>query len=832
MNPNDPSSFLDYMKIKAVLTDKALPQIDDALLENYFTDLWTCVYSKIDNYIKVNVIKLGGKQAEVWDILRFALKGSTSILKALKFFNDIGEDDRKIAANFAEVFKKSDWDSLLFLNRQLPQERYYYVYFLFVECVYDVNSRYIPEFNKYIQHNLSKFQFNLSREDIEKIVIGALPSDVKIISVSAIPSFNNTQNSLRDYVRDSSYQQKPYYEHYENEFSKYVLGKINQNNRNMKVEQMTDPTHYDNGLFLGIWHEGVNNSCVYTSYIRDIRSKNRDKTQYHLNFDLIRLLINFKMTVTFVHNHNTRQFSYNYPSELIDISVDFDSHQFDKLPKSKILPVYNMPHDEYKGIKTKMTYPMVDIDYNLQDLIEVFNEGSTPEKNPKRCSRIRKLMSIKCQSEKVINLPTLNPNNIPECQRLPSQLNEQTCRQMLGVPWGSNISREKTKEELINGINGYIGTPKDILWNIKKDYLYHITKRFKTWFTRYPEITELIKQLARQIFAIISRELVIHPRLINPYLQLPQNLLDVLFMRNVLIDESFRQYMIEIRYKCDTTIVKAISDVESFFKGNALYSPPFLVGGMAYQHLYNNFSRLYPQENFGLPIISPDYDVSMVTSNNDVSSIEPVIIGYFQNVRLTQQDVASLNINPDFEVVNIKSLNEDELRENWAWKYLSNLNAPEEKLLGINNDYTFITTENLPERLTVRVNIITRDKRYDIYRTDHIVEFSLFKNLSSSVELSREGIHGLNVINYRELFNNNFLALNNRQRSGNIKWVLDYDRLLFLCNLNRVLANRGNPFLAAEQIAECQKLVTQKAQKDAAITRNRQLIVDFLASMK
>lgn len=840
----------DVMLVKEVLTSKVFSIIDQGLLHHYFVNLWKVILANINEFIETNRVIIDGKKAQPWDILRFGLKGGTSILKALEYIKNMKEDTEGIAHIFSLLFQKSDWDSLVCINHSLKASGLYYqVYSILLKCIVKVNEEYGNEFNLYFLSKANKFIFDLDKKDIKKIYGKTLEgSNITILGIKATPSPNG-KATFTDYERNTNYKNKAFYDPAENAFSEQYLAALISNGS--KIKYMDDKTstngtpHFDYGLKRIKCEKDIDNNYISVRFTRAIRKNRAEKipVTYTPNFDLFRIFLTYDVVVSYTENSVQKQCQRTLFSELIDISISNTDREFDGFDKNKVLPVMGVNEDDFKGI-VPTEYPIANFDYNINDNIYAINEGVTPKKDRKRCDRIRQMMTIKCQSEQNAKFLAINSPHGGNICDMPYEINEENCKYHFDVDWGD--CRGLSKDTIISALSRDLNIDPSILWKIKKEYLCNMGNTYENWVNSYPQIKPLLQRLMKKMFDIMIAEVTMYPKLINPYLNLPNDVFTTTFIKNVLIDTEFMEYMAIVRTKFDTGIIECIRNIDKDTLSIPEYTRPFLIGDMAFQLSYNYYSDKFSEmkvdhTSISKPKIAICYNVVIETTEQKLNDITNKIASLFSLIKLYQQDISSLNLHPRFKIVNLTLLDEKEIREIWSWNYLSLLKVDVIELKRTSSDYTFISIENNPRYITIRLNVIMLDTYRSVYRTGHILDLTLKKLLiikdSTIVEEPRTQ---LNIASITDLFNISLPDLKNNKGDRNLKWVLDYTQLKFLCTLNAFVKSadqktRDNAniqiedCLTSKQEADCTKLAKLNDEQDAIYQKDVEMIRKFFS---
>lgn len=822
---------MSYLETRAILTNRVFKVINEDYVSQFFDKLWEAVYALSVNFIQKNI---PNKNTNVWDIVRFAVKGGTSILKSLDYIKTIGEDKDNIIENIKKGWSKTDWDTGFVINPDLPDNLYWDLYYQIFTVIIRVKNEYSVAMNEYIHKNIQKYIFDVTDEpDIQKY--NRLKTAV-IEKITAYPDINQS-DIYRDYINNEIFESKAHLSTANQHVMKLLLQYYSSKPAASCKQQIKNKKGMYNYGFTQVVCKSPSNGYVGEQFIRDLKFDFATSRQdiFAQNFDLYRILINYNLEYKVKINGKPHVLNYPSSSELIDITfqISHAKKKFEKLKLNKILPVYSLPYEEYKAFKHKIKYPINNLDYNINDNIRVVNEGGS--KIPKRCRRIGLMMKARCLSEREIQF---NEFKVDSCG-FTASINENVCNR-LGTNWGECIvdGKKHSKKELIQLIMTEFGSDEKFLWKFKKQYLCHIVNTFNRWIKIYPEIRGLLKKLGLNILTILNTELEIHPRIINPYITLPYNLLDVLYLKNIIIDLEYRNFVSSVRSILDKPILLVLNQVQA--KNTDV--PFFVVGGMAYTLIYEYIKKLPDIQPYirQIPIPQPsvDYDIvwQIATDKSIRERLAAELIPIFEQLTIPQDIVNRINAtNPRFKIVDPAT--HTDFNENFSWKYLTNVHNNEKLYKVTPNKYLFITVQNRPDVFIIRVDILIYDMKYSMYRIDHLVEFGIgerkiYKQGAHYIPIDFNGLY-INVASPSVLFKFNLTSIKSRKKDGDLKWTLDQTRLKFLCALNQVYIEIGKPhFLTNEDAEKCNVIIKLDSEVSQAWAKQEQMAKLILPHLK
>lgn len=833
--PND----LNFMNTKSLLTKIVCPKIPESIFDSYFADLWKNLVTGIGRYIASHSIldKTGqplkpvGEKIEVWDVFRFCLKGGTSILKSLHFIMDMKEDDDGRAAHYAQSYQKSDWDSQIAINPRLSEINFYEIYEIFVDVVYSTIGNFIGVVDSYINSNYSDFVISFTdKKTIDEIFHRIDMSTVRqITGIQIIPSVNRSFHQFFDWEKDRNYYN--YYntlQHQNPHFASIFSSKLAEKFRKVfSTTQSVSTPDMRTGRTRNMYSASSGTMAIFR-FIRDEFAPNNPP-----KVDLLRILVNFELTVDYIGaDGKYGQATLYGVSELIDMPVDLTNSKFDGLEKEKMLPTESLHPDYLKNSLIKLEYPVIGLDYNIEDQIRVMNDGSDVAKVPKKCERTKQLLALKCKSEKIYNFTPVNvPQGKGSCDITINQLNEDTCRN-IGVDWGACGSF--SKRDLVNmAVQQYNLDPQDV-WNIKKKDLCNIFKTIETWQKSYPEIATLITAVGSHIFDIIKTEFTIHPRFINPILKLPDNLLDALYLKNIFVDMDFIKFVTDIRLHCTPQLLDACEGVVKDLRAHKItdITSPFLIGELALNDVYHRFLIKNPGK-IQPPRPSSEFQIKMYTTNMNDDIMFNILNTYLSIIDI-QSVVATLNQNPRFKLVAISSLRDHDRTRHW--KYLEDSQRSQDEIFPTSDKFTFTTLENDSKTITARLNVIVADTMYkNFYRTVHIAEFIIDKVaaipplFNDTVRPNKMFSQHTSIYTLKEdvLLDEFLKRYNENKRKGNSNWAINYDIIDILCILD---SQRMSRRLTSKQETICSYLQAAQNERNTNFSLTRDRILQYLQS--
>jgi hypothetical protein len=874
------------MAAKKVLTDRFSKILPTYLPSQYFAVLWSSIDHLVKNVILNDnqILTSSEKQRlnirDVWDVVRFTLKGGTSILEAINFILKLDGKDVDIE-KIRDNWENSDWDSMMMVNPNLPENVYFIVLNLCFNQIFYATRLFRKQFDGYLNENINEYTFDLTQEEIAKIYPPEkwlksrnpyTPQEAaresakitgSIASIRAIPT-TGVSHIFRDFLHNESFRLKTRDDNTKTKswklgeirFSNHLLQEYG-NNPNAVQRQVyinKEPGHFNTGLS-SITFDVKNNGYLQESVLRHIKTDvtlNSDK-KFNYNFDLYRLMIPYQLIIT---TKTGKRLITNGSSELIDITMQYRSFQkyFDKLTPDSILPTVGIPTKKgWKRIE-KRPFPSVGIEYNIDDMIRVINEtGNKDGKLEKRCRRTLGLLKIKCKEEKYYKPDQVQDEN--RCDpKIPKELNEQVCRDnpSMQIDWGSCINLENgsemTKNQLIDWFDEELSGPRrrvkrSTLDNFKKEYLCHIYVRYYKWKKEFPEISNQLRLLLNQIFVIYEKELEIHPKLVTPTIDLPENLLDVLLLRNLFIDLQFREFLYTIKETLVKDVAKAFTEIEKTLNPK-YFEGIYTIGGSAYTLLHDLVKAELSNSNISSDTLVPpyksfDFDSNIYTTvpceKLEKTRTFQNILNYLINtVQLSQKDVDKLNqSSPRFKIVNRDNLKD--VQEKWHYKYLSNIIAPTEVYEGRGSPYTFLSMDRYRQDIVVRLNIIVFDAEHDFYRMEHFVE--LFFRCVHKLPGFQQGPYwlvspsGMKFASPSTLFKQSYDAMLSRKQSQNVKWAIDRDRLSYLCHMgNFYFHTFKKRLLSDDQFKKCQEVLSLEKEAEDEFRKAQEYMISFVRS--
>lgn len=905
---------------KKVLTDIVSKDLPTKYPSQYFSMLWTAISNAIkwtilspepikkeqtryekwmgitpDLISATNTLSDSDKQRlgihSVWDIVRFTLKGGTSILEAINFILELEGRDPDIV-EIRDNWENSDWDSMLLINPSLPENVYFEVLKICFAQIFFVSVRFKTVFDDYLSKNLLKYQFNLTPAEITKMYpaekwakrikdwnIRRLytpeesqkQSDKISNNISSVTAtlITGVPDMFRDYARDKDFKNNMQDDNTKHErwklaeieFSNDLMKDFSNKPRTIVNEPflINAPSHYSNGL-TAVSMNAPNKGYLRESLNRSIRvnvTLSPDERFFNYNFDLYRLMIPFELIITTKNGDRYRDVQF---SELIDITVQYRSFEkyFKKLTLESILPTVGLPAPKGKKNIKKRDYPSVGIDYNISDAIRVINEtGNKDGKLEKRCKRTLGMLKLKCKEEKYYRPDIVEDDT--RCEpKIPREINEETCRNnpSLKVDWGTCIDFRGvslSKRQLVDWFSNELDKARrhidrNRLMAFKKEYLCQVYHMYLQWVSKYPDISNRLVLLLEQIFIIYEKELELHPKLVSPVIDLPENLMDILLLRNVFIDLQFRDFLYEIKTFLVEKLSKAYFEIENMLNPNE-FEGIYVVGGSAYTLLHQwvvdaSLKEGIPVDTLVPPYKSFDFDSNIFTTIpcgklETTKSFENTLTYLIDGIQLSSQEVKKLNAtNPRFRIASRDDLKD--VQDKWHHKYLSNLIAPTEAYEGRGSPYTFLSLDRYNDVIVIRLNIIIYDVKHDFYRMEHFVE--LFFRCVPNLPKYREGIFeywirnsqsgGIKFSSPFQLFNQNYNAMINRRKQHNVKWAIDRERLEYLCRLNVFMDRSGIHLLSDDQFRECQDIVNLIGEARREFDKEQEYMKKFIREME
>jgi len=876
----------DGMSAKKVLTDIVSKDLPTSYPSEYFTMLWSAIDSNIKSSIldpaSKNPNGLSAKDQKrlgiggVWDVVRFTLKGGTSILQAINFILDLEGRDVDIE-KIRDNWENSDWDSMVLINPELPENVYFEAAKTCYSQIFFVSARFKTLFDWYLRGNSGKYQFDLSPDEIAKMYPASKwetsrkpksPGDALREANKVVGNITSVRASLaygisdvfREYLRDDRFKnaarddntKQRAWKAAENNFSIELLDYFKSKPKAQREQtHLIESNNYQNGLTAITIHT-VNNGYLRESLNRTIKvdvTKSPDERFFNYNFDLYRLMIPFELIIT---TRDRKQFNSIQYSELIDITFIYRDIEkfFNKLTVESILPTVGLPTKRGKEKIRRRNYPSVGVEYNIDDVIRVINTaGNEDGKLAKRCRRTLAMLKIKCKEEK-----EYRPDRVQDESRcspkIPREINEETCRANpnLQIDWGvclDSDGRPMSKNQLIEWFyeefrEAKRSMGKERLAEFKKVYLCNIYRRYRKWKAQYPDIANRLIPLLKQIFVIYEKELELRPKLVNQAVDLPANLMDVLLMRNVFIDLEFRDFLYGVKEILVGRLVGAYNEIEKMLDPDR-FEGIYVSGGSAYTLLHefvkNNLSRSGISVNIGPPYKSFDFDSSVFTtvpcpqleSTDDFENTISILI---DNIQLSGQEVTRINgLSPRFKIASKANL--QDVEDKWHYKYLSNLIAPTEVYEGKGSEYTFLSLDRFSNTIAVRLNMIVYDVAHNFYRMEHFVE--LFFRCGPALPGYKKGHYwllspsGLKFAAPDQLFKQNHTAMVSRRENHNVKWAIDRERLIYLCNLENIYSDKlGVNLLSGPQYAECTNVARLAGEADRKFRKEQEYMTAFI----
>lgn len=404
-----------------------------AILKQIISATWTAIRQKYG--------------PNVWNIVRFYLKGGTAIIETLEYYINITRDDqlRSYLQNIIslDLFKgkQSDWDTTMYINPSLDKDKFYQVQAELAEIVLKVYS----EFANHLSDFFSREKQNLKkvlpqREFIEDIIKPTLETMMGEINAAAAVGDNDTKEKLEKKLalfQKSVDRFVPYIHDIKYELTSNTsymvqpdIGKLGP-----AYTDLTDSYEKTYAEHLvTIWKKlfGCTQELpwmkqfvkyvtskygpVLLSINRSIMNQRVESLQHNSahHFDLFRFMLCYSGRISWKRSPDTEDavgfsfpfYFFDYQAELVDIStLNYHSHennetQWNIASYSHMMPFTGVNVRSWKKVP-KLDFPISNFMYAMHDLVFTLRDKG---KLVKRCQRLFILFNIICAMNRQIDL--------------------------------------------------------------------------------------------------------------------------------------------------------------------------------------------------------------------------------------------------------------------------------------------------------------------------------------------------------------------------------------------------------------------------------------------
>ena len=405
------------------------------ILRNILGDVWKEILNKY------------GK--DVFNIVRFYLKGGTAIIETLDYYINITKNDQlsKYLTNIINIdlFKaeQSDWDTTVYVNPNLSIDKFYQVQQELAYIVFSVYTKYVDILSNFFESDRNNLRIVLNNTQFNKIIVEPTLQSIKDELKSAIDikdtktideltkkldMFTKSKDRFLkhmdtmtyDLTTNTSYMVQPNIEKLGTSYT-YLSNKYEENYSNslynywknifgctQRLPWMKDFTKYVTSKY----------NSVLLSVNRSIMNQKTDtlRTDSKHHFDLFRFMLCYKGKITWKRNSNVQKdlgfsFPYNffdYQAELIDISTlnyyskENNENSWNSADIHYMIPFQGINVKKW-GKVNKTPFPISNFMFAIHDIIITLKDKS---KIKKRCKRLFILFNIICAMSRQLDLET------------------------------------------------------------------------------------------------------------------------------------------------------------------------------------------------------------------------------------------------------------------------------------------------------------------------------------------------------------------------------------------------------------------------------------------
>ena len=426
------------------------------MLKNIIGDIW----KEIRRTYGINV----------WNIVRFYLKGGTAIIETLQYYIKITKNDqlskylRKIIDLDLFQGQQSDWDTTMYINPSFTEEKFYEVQAQLADIVFGVYVKHIKPLSDFFNSDRDNLRVVLTKSKFEEVIIkptidsieGELKAAIAIKDkkttddlTKKLENFKKSKdrflkhinNITYDLTTNTSYLAEPNIEKLGPRY-KFLANK----NEDVYSKHLYKSFKSIFGCVQRLpWMKDFN-KFVTSNYAPVLLSVNRtimnqkvetlqEDSKHH--FDLFRFMLCYSGKITWNRNDKVEEdlgfsfpyYFFDYQAELVDIStLNYYSHEnnkehWDAASISRVLPIEGISEPSWRN-SPKTPFPISNFIFAIHDLVFTLRDKG---KLKKRCARLFILFNIICAMNRQLDLEQQfqfksilekywNDKDITECQ--------------------------------------------------------------------------------------------------------------------------------------------------------------------------------------------------------------------------------------------------------------------------------------------------------------------------------------------------------------------------------------------------------------------------------
>lgn len=403
------------------------------ILKNIIGDIWKELRKTYDK--------------DVWNVVRFYLKGGTAIIETLQYYIQITKNDQ-LSAYLKNIIdldlfrgQQSDWDTTIYINPALKKDKFYSVQSQLADIVFKVYIKYVIDLSEFFNSERDNLRVVLNRSQFNEFIIsptiqtiqGELDAAIAIKDeqsvkdlTSKLSSFTKSKNKFLKHISEITYdlttntsymiqpnikklgsQYKFLVNEHEQAYSEHLFNRWKQMfGCTQRLPWMKDFTKYVTSKY----------GPVLLSINRTIMNQRVDslqKTSKH-HFDLFRFMLCYSGKITWNKSKKVEEdlgfkfpyYFFDYQAELIDIStLNYHSHEnnqdhWNSAALSNMIPFEGINIPSWRKYP-KTPFPVSNFMFAMHDLIVTLKDKG---KLQKRCKRLFIMFNIICAMNRQIDL--------------------------------------------------------------------------------------------------------------------------------------------------------------------------------------------------------------------------------------------------------------------------------------------------------------------------------------------------------------------------------------------------------------------------------------------